>query len=174
MFEKAQFTPSACFTPSPRSTRGTTLTFSNIAQRHLQKVGNFPLLLAKRPGWSAYKCYSKTVPKTFCLVHASQNNRPVHCPLAPSISQCSSTPIYQRCRDKAAHSSVPCPHASSTFRTPPSLLPPSPTSEPHPPRKRSKVLHRYVNTLALDTSSRLAGPHLAPGSCTYEAVIGQR
>lgn len=54
LFEKAQFVQSACFNPSLRSTRGTPAIFSNVAQRYLQKVANFLVLLGKRPLSSAY------------------------------------------------------------------------------------------------------------------------
>lgn len=54
LFERAQFVPSACFMPSLRSTRGTPATFSNVAQRHLQKVADFRMLLGKGPRWAAY------------------------------------------------------------------------------------------------------------------------
>lgn len=53
LFEKAQFILATCFKPRLRSTRSTPVPFSNIAQRHLQKVVDLRSLLAQKYGTPA-------------------------------------------------------------------------------------------------------------------------
>jgi len=54
LFEKAHFVSATCFKPRLRSTKNTPVPFSNIAQRHLQKVVDLRSLLVKSYGPPSY------------------------------------------------------------------------------------------------------------------------